>query len=332
MRGGEVIVVVKFSVPVWPENKREDEEKEIGEGGLPAHSGQSYGGGAGGVCRTGEERRGKRRVAPVCMWSMERGRWARQLALFGCCFNRKKMGEGDGHGDCRYCRRWLSLLPWREKREVTGWVCCRKLWRFGRVSGVYSGLFGESGGEKRRYAPMVTRPMSSFMKMFQPSSQSPPISSSKLSFSPYAPSSPNVYLGPYLRYPYLFKSSILTYSCSIKKDPHSQEISADQQEVREGQSNILQSDEEIIKEFIEVMNKEGDGGGEKTPTSAKERESSTHLSSPKWDGTPNPVVISIFPSQTLVDNDVPVNIALSNSLLNSLLSPGRDSKGTSYSS
>ncbi|MCE5167621.1 hypothetical protein HAX54_013747, partial [Datura stramonium] len=66
--------VVKFSVLVWPENKREDEEKEIGEGGLPANSGRSYGGGVGGVCRTGEERRGERRAVSVCMVVHRRSR------------------------------------------------------------------------------------------------------------------------------------------------------------------------------------------------------------------------------------------------------------------
>ncbi|MCE5166502.1 hypothetical protein HAX54_020711, partial [Datura stramonium] len=99
-------------------------------------------------------------------------------------------------------------------------------------------------------------------------------------------------------------------------------------EVQEDQSNILQCEVEIIEEFIEVMNKERDGGGEGTPNLAGEKDSPARLSSPKWDGTPNPTNTTVAPSQTLMDDDVPLNLMFNKEPRSSYKHSSMSRKGT----
>ncbi|MCD9645103.1 hypothetical protein HAX54_033779 [Datura stramonium] len=65
---------------------------------------------------SGEERRGERRAAPVCMWSLERGRWAEAAGLV---FRRWEKGEEEaGEGELEVMVR--AVRGETERRSAEG--------------------------------------------------------------------------------------------------------------------------------------------------------------------------------------------------------------------
>ncbi|MCD7471408.1 hypothetical protein HAX54_011822 [Datura stramonium] len=104
-----------------PEKSR---ERKRGEGAAVGE-GEKMGKGKNGEVGVGGEEEGREG------WSGDEG----EESAAACCFPALVMGDGEK----------------RVEREVTGWVCCRKLWRYG--CGVLVG-----GGEgERRVSPAAAR-------------------------------------------------------------------------------------------------------------------------------------------------------------------------------